>query len=69
MANVRLFPQIDQLADEAVITLAGRAVAVELVLGALFYADGGPVLIRFFGIITHCSHLSSNRLDITIHCE
>jgi hypothetical protein len=49
----RLFPQVNQLADKAVVALAGSAVAVELVLSALFYAYGGPGPIRFFCIVAH----------------
>ena len=49
----RLLPQVDQLADKAVIALPRRSVAVELVLGALFHAHGGSGLVRFFGIVTH----------------
>jgi hypothetical protein len=40
-----LLPHIDQLADKAVVALAGGSVLVQLVLGALPDGDGGVVFV------------------------
>ena len=44
VAAINLFPQINKLADKAVIALARSPVCIQLVFGGCFKADGGSYL-------------------------